>query len=64
MAEPLPNILMNTGAYVTQAGALYQYVGTETVTWPLVGCSPKKPTLYHCSEGRWWKDMGKTCSAT
>lgn len=62
MAEPLPNIMMNEGAYVTQDGHLYQYVGTETVTWPLVGCAPKNASLYHCSQGRWWKDLEQDCS--
>ena len=64
VAAPLPNIMMNTGALVKQDGKLYQYIGTETVTWPLPGCGPKSPTLYHCSEGRWWKDLGTTCSSS
>lgn len=63
MAEPLPNIMMNEGAYVTQDGRLYQYIGTETVTWPLVGCAPKTASLYHCSQGRWWKDLDQDCPA-
>ena len=61
VADPLPNIMMNTGQFVTQDGRLYEYVGTETVTWPLPQCAPKNPTTYHCTDGRWWKDLETDC---
>ncbi len=64
VAAPLPNILMNTGALVKQDGKLYQYVGTQTITWPQQDCSPKKPVRYDCMDGKWWKDMGVSCPAT
>lgn len=64
VAAPLPNILLNTGAYVKQDGKLYQYVGTQTITWPQQDCSPKKPVRYDCMDGKWWKDLGVACPAT
>jgi hypothetical protein len=60
-AEPLPNILLNTNGYVKQDGKLYQYVGTQTITWPQQDCSPKNPVRYDCKDGKWWKDMGVSC---